>query len=210
MSEHVICWHCNEAIEPGSFGSECPRCNDQTMKELTSLRSRAERAERALEAERETAAVLRSQVENADATWAQQKACTDRERARAAAAERAREEAEARVGLLMREKFQSDRDWQAMCLLVATVAGEEDPEAAVADDYDPWAALRAMGDKHAASLAAAREALEGLVRRLEEVHADAAYQAVWQIAQLHVGPYRGLTYVDALARAAAVLGEGRR
>jgi len=46
------------------------------------------------------------------------------------------------------------RDWRKMLLAVAEAAGEEDPESAVEDEYDPWEALRRMG----ADLAAAREA----------------------------------------------------
>jgi hypothetical protein len=50
-----------------------------------------------------------------------------------------------------------------------------------------------------------REALEGLVNRLDEIHADPAYKSVWTVHQIHVGPYRGPTYVDALARAREAL-----
>ena len=49
------------------------------------------------------------------------------------------------------------------------------------------------------------EALAELVNRLDEIHADPAYQSVWTIHQIHAGPYRGPTYVEALARARAAL-----
>lgn len=50
-----------------------------------------------------------------------------------------------------------------------------------------------------------RGALQGLVDRLDEIHADPAYKTVWTIHQIHVGPYRGPTYVEELARARAAL-----
>ncbi len=51
----------------------------------------------------------------------------------------------------------------------------------------------------------ARAALRDLVARLDAVHADSAYLSVWTIAQIHVGPYRGPTYVEALDAARRVL-----
>lgn len=39
-----------------------------------------------------------------------------------------------------------------------------------------------------------REALEGLVRRLEVVHEDSAYKAVWTSYHIHHGTYRGPQY----------------
>jgi hypothetical protein len=50
-----------------------------------------------------------------------------------------------------------------------------------------------------------REALQGLVDRLDEIHANPAYKSVWTVNQLHAGPYTGPTYVEALARARAAL-----
>jgi hypothetical protein len=50
-----------------------------------------------------------------------------------------------------------------------------------------------------------REALQGLVDRLDAIHADPAYKSVWTVNQIHVGPYTGPTYVEALARARAAL-----
>ena len=54
-----------------------------------------------------------------------------------------------------------------------------------------------------------REALQGLVDRLDEIHADPAYKSVWTVNQIHVGPYTGPTYVEALARARAALKAAR-
>ena len=54
------------------------------------------------------------------------------------------------------------------------------------------------------------EALAGLVDRLDEIHADPAYKSVWTIHQIHVGPYCGPTYVEALKRARAALRVARR
>jgi hypothetical protein len=60
------------------------------------------------------------------------------------------------------------------------------------------AALRARAAKLEAALA-------GLVNRLDEIHEDPAYKSVWTLHQIHVGPYRGPTYVDAMAAARAAL-----
>lgn len=49
------------------------------------------------------------------------------------------------------------------------------------------------------------EALRNLVARLDEVHADKRYESVWAVSQLHVGPYSGPTYTDALNAARAAL-----
>ena len=51
-------------------------------------------------------------------------------------------------------------------------------------------------------------ALRALVSRLDAVHAHPAYMSVWQISQIHVGPYRGPTYTEALAQAREAL-EGK-
>jgi len=53
-----------------------------------------------------------------------------------------------------------------------------------------------------------RAALQGLVDRLDEIHADPAYQSVWTSYMIHGGRYQGPTYVDALARARAALNGG--
>jgi hypothetical protein len=47
------------------------------------------------------------------------------------------------------------------------------------------------------------DALRGLVDRLDDVHIDPAYKAVWEIHQLHAGPYAGPTYVADLEKARA-------
>jgi hypothetical protein len=52
-----------------------------------------------------------------------------------------------------------------------------------------------------------RKALKDLIDRLDEIHADPVYKSVWTIHQLHVGPYRGPTYIEELARARAALEE---
>ena len=50
-----------------------------------------------------------------------------------------------------------------------------------------------------------RAALQGLVDRLDEIHADPAYKSVWTSYYVHGGRYDGPTYVEALARARAAL-----
>ena len=56
-----------------------------------------------------------------------------------------------------------------------------------------------------ARVAKLEAALSGLVCRLDQIHDDPAYKSVWTVHQLHVGPYQGPTYVDALAVARAAL-----
>jgi len=64
-----------------------------------------------------------------------------------------------------------------------------------------------LADDLRAENARLREALAALVNRLDEIHADPAYKSVWTVHQIHVGPYRGPTYVEALARAHEALDE---
>lgn len=49
------------------------------------------------------------------------------------------------------------------------------------------------------------EALRNLVTRLDFIHADPTYAGVWQISQLHFGPYTGPTYTAELDAARAAL-----
>jgi hypothetical protein len=48
-------------------------------------------------------------------------------------------------------------------------------------------------------------ALSALVNKLDQIHEDPAYKSVWIIHQMHVGPYRGPTYVAELDAARAAL-----
>ena len=41
-------------------------------------------------------------------------------------------------------------------------------------------------------------ALRGLVDRLDVIHADPKYRAVWEIYMIHQGPYSGPQYGDEL------------
>lgn len=52
-----------------------------------------------------------------------------------------------------------------------------------------------------------REALEALVKRLDEVHADPQYRGVWQMHMIHGGRYSGLTYTAELKAAHEALTE---
>jgi hypothetical protein len=49
------------------------------------------------------------------------------------------------------------------------------------------------------------EAAGRLIERLDAVHRDPEYHGVWAIAQLHRGPYTGLTYTAELTAARAAL-----
>jgi len=51
----------------------------------------------------------------------------------------------------------------------------------------------------------AKAALRGLVTALEEVHEDPYYQRVWNLHQLHCGPYKGKKYEAELKQAHAAL-----
>lgn len=102
-----------------------------------------------------------------EASWRGAWDLLDEARAALSSALSRAERAESRISLLQRDKEQSDRDWHAMLLLVATAAGEDDPESAAEDDYDPWAAIRAMGERISAAEARAT-ALEGAAAALLE------------------------------------------
>lgn len=81
------------------------------------------------------------------------------------------------------------------------------------DDEVDFTATIEQHEINAAFIAAANpqriielcEALEGLIQKLDAVHADPKYMTVWQIAQLHQGPYDGPKYTDELARARRAL-----
>jgi hypothetical protein len=60
--------------------------------------------------------------------------------------------------------------------------------------YSDNSEVRAM----AAELLALREAATALVRKIDRVHRDPRYEAVWCISQLHVGPYEGPQFKDEL------------
>lgn len=64
---------------------------------------------------------------------------------------------------------------------------------------------RRVRDEWCAEYVKVRDALKGLIDRLDEIHEDPAYKSVWTVHQIHVGPYRGPTYVDAVARAREAL-----
>jgi len=50
-----------------------------------------------------------------------------------------------------------------------------------------------------------KAALQALVDKLDEIHADPRYKSVWTSYMIHGGQYHGPTYVDELARARAAL-----
>ena len=54
----------------------------------------------------------------------------------------------------------------------------------------------------------AREALQNLVERLDEIHAHPEFKSVWTMYAVHGGQYRGPTWVDALEAARVVLKSG--
>lgn len=52
------------------------------------------------------------------------------------------------------------------------------------------------------------EILHDLVSKLDIVHNAPEYQAVWQISQMHIGPYTGPAYTDELIAAKRILANG--
>ena len=50
----------------------------------------------------------------------------------------------------------------------------------------------------AAKLVDVADKADWLLKRLDDVHADPAYQSVWTLNQLHGGEYRGPRYSDQL------------
>jgi hypothetical protein len=52
---------------------------------------------------------------------------------------------------------------------------------------------------------AVERAAEALRARLDFVHGNSIYMGVWEIAQLHRGPYRGPTYIAELEALASAL-----
>lgn len=60
-------------------------------------------------------------------------------------------------------------------------------------------------DQWCAEYTKVRDALAGLVGRLDEIHADPAYRSVWTMSQIHGGPYNGPTYTAELASAREAL-----
>jgi len=87
---------------------------------------------------------------------------------------------------------------------------------AIADKYSNevggWASERAanvsallVGAEALENLEVAKAALRGLIKALEEVHEDPYYQRVWNVHQLHCGPYKGKQYEQELKQATAAL-----
>ncbi len=70
---------------------------------------------------------------------------------------------------------QHARDWRKLLLLIAEVCGEEDPESAVDDEFDPWHALRALSASRAEA-AELRAELERMKR--EEIEDDEAERVI--------------------------------
>jgi hypothetical protein len=52
-----------------------------------------------------------------------------------------------------------------------------------------------------------REDLGALVNRLDVVHKNPAYESVWIVSHLHVGPYAGPAYTEELERARQALAD---
>ena len=51
------------------------------------------------------------------------------------------------------------------------------------------------------------KALKELLERLDFIHLSPEYMAVWEVSQLHIGQYKGPTYVEAFEQARRVLHE---
>jgi hypothetical protein len=87
--------------------------------------------------------------------------------------------------------------------LLAKSYAETAPDVSAA--YKRRSAALLAGAKAMENLEVAKAALRGLVAALEEVHQDPYYQRVWNVHQLHCGPYKGKQYEAELKQATAAL-----
>ena len=71
--------------------------------------------------------------------------------------------------------------------------------------YERGVAALLAGAEALEAVEVAKAALRGLVAALEEVHQDPYYQRVWNVHQLHCGPYKGKQYEAELEQATAAL-----
>jgi len=71
--------------------------------------------------------------------------------------------------------------------------------------YERGVAALLAGAETLEAVEVAKAALRGLVAALDQVHEDQYYQRVWNVHQLHCGPYRGKQYENELKQAHAAL-----
>ena len=102
-----------------------------------------------------------------------------------------------------------------------TFEGEPEAEAAyaelerVANGLETEIAARLRGDAAQPAAPApvagdaVRNAASALLEKLLSIHGSSEYQAVWQIAQLHRGPYTGPKYDEEMAALKAALAQDR-
>lgn len=108
-----------------------------------------------------------------------------------------------------REQVCCGRGYQECCGEPDVIGGQEKvadtnaPNAAYIAAANPAAIIALLDELDAlrAKVKSQTEALNGLVRRLDEIHADPTYQSVWTLNHLHNGPYKGPQYADELAAA---------
>lgn len=86
-----------------------------------------------------------------------------------------------------------------------TTALEQADRALITERERAETAERMLKEAETALIAA-----EALVARLEYIHNDLAYQAVWILFQNHVGPYRGPKYSEEFAVAKAAIASARQ
>ena len=110
-------------------------------------------------------------------------------------------------GAAMERIAQLDRDVTALQQRVVEVERERDEwKAAHRNITEDWRAAIAREDDVHGALGRVTVALTNLVNRLEFVHNDPRYRAVWRLFATHsVGGYRGPKYKDELDAAKAAL-----
>lgn len=107
------------------------------------------------------------------------------------------------------EAMESERD-DAVKRLQAAEAALRDAMEMSARSGDARIHAAAERDDARRRLEAVEGAAKHLVDRLDAVHADARYAAVWHIAQMHVGPYLGPMYAAELNALRTALTEPTR
>lgn len=105
----------------------------------------------------------------------------------------------------------SDYGDPARCFVASVcglaIGGQEPENHAPGSDADLIVACRTEMPALIAHARELREGLRELIERLDFVAEDEAFKSVWLINQIHAGPYQGPTYVGALEKARALVGE---
>jgi hypothetical protein len=108
------------------------------------------------------------------------------------------------IAALGRTLIDRDRRIAQLTAEVERLTAERD--AAVAETHQ-WADQAETEAQRQKQRDAALSAAKTLLERLDSIHEDGAYQAVWNIYTVHSGQYKGPTYVEELAALRTTLAE---